>query len=280
MSEFQTYDVRHLGRERVIACYRLGDLLFDPGPSSSLPNLLKQLDGFEPKAIMLTHIHLDHSGGVGMLLREFPSARVYVHERGARHLIDPSRLIDSASRLYGEQMDLLWGEVVPVPQENVVIVEGGETVEGLAVEYTPGHASHHICFFDPSSGRAFTGDTAGVSIQPSDLILLPTPPPDIDLDAWRDSVAKIAAWQPQALCPTHFGETDRVQWHLDELRNLIDWSDEMARRGDPKAFAAGIHERVMRSLDAEGAKSLEQAAPFDDLWLGLARFQAKRAERG
>lgn len=279
MSDFQIYDVLHVGRERVIACFRLGDLLFDPGPSSSLPNVLKQLDGFVPKAIMCTHIHLDHTGGVGTLLREFSDAKVYVHERGANHLIDPSRLVDSASRLYGDQMDVLWGEIVPVPEANVVALEGGETVEGLAVEYTPGHASHHVSFFDPQTGRAFTGDTAGVSIQPSDLILLPTPPPDIDLVAWRDSVKKIAAWKPSSLCPTHFGEVTRVDWHLDELQKLIDWSDEMARRGDPEAFFAGIHERVMRSLDAETAKSSEQAAPFEHLWQGLERFQSKRAQR-
>src|SRR4051812_18389906 len=176
-------DVKHLGRDRVIGAYDIDGVVVDPGPASTVETLLSEV---EPRALALTHIHLDHAGATGVLVKRFPELRVYVHERGAPHLIDPSKLLKSAGQLYGDDMDRLWGEVIPVPEQNVTILSGGETVEGLEVAYTPGHASHHVTYFDPDSGEAYTGDVAGVRTPPTDFVLPPTPPPDIDIPKWRE----------------------------------------------------------------------------------------------
>ena len=170
-------DVRHLGRERVIGCWELDGVLIDPGPTSSMETLIEALGDKQPRALLLTHIHLDHAGATGNLVRRWPDLAVYVHERGARHLADPSKLLASAERLYGDDMGRLWGEVAPVPEGNLHPLTGGEEVFGFKVSYTPGHASHHVSYFHPPSGRAFVGDTAAVRIPPSDFVMPPTPPP-------------------------------------------------------------------------------------------------------
>src|SRR5436305_15154663 len=180
-------DVRHLGRPRVIGCWVLDDVLVDPGPSSCLDTLLEGLGGQVPRALLLTHIHLDHSGASGTLVERWPELEVYVHERGAAHLIDPSKLLKSARRLYGENMDPWWGETVPVPERNVHVVRGGERVldDAFEVAYTPGHASHHVSYLH--RGTAFVGDVGGVRVTAGSLTIPPTPPPDVDLEAWHDS---------------------------------------------------------------------------------------------
>src|SRR5262249_39730544 len=141
------------------------------------------------RTLLLTHIHLDHAGATGTLIRENPSLRVYVHEKGAPHMADPAKLIASATRLWGNDMDRLWGEMRPVPAECMTIVRGGERIvaggRDFDVAYTPGHASHHVSYFSRDTGIAFVGDTAGVRLQAGQYILPPTPPPDIDLEAWR-----------------------------------------------------------------------------------------------
>src|SRR6476646_1172167 len=172
-------DVRHLGRPDVIGCWEVDGALVDPGPESSLPTLLAALGEEEPRALLLTHIPLDHAAATGAMVRRWPDLEVYVHERGAPHLIDPSRLLASAERLYGDQMERLWGEIVPVPEANVTALAGGETVLGMRAAYTPGHASHHVCYLDEESGTAFVGDVAAVRIPGSDFVVPPTPPPDI-----------------------------------------------------------------------------------------------------
>ncbi len=158
-------DLMHLGRDRVIGAYELDGLIVDPGPASCLEALLEGLEG-EPRALLLTHIHLDHAGATGSLVRRFPKLRVYVHEVGAPHLVDPAKLLRSAGRLYGDDLERLWGEVLPVPASNVVALSGGERIEGFRVAYTPGHASHHVAYLHESSGDAFVGDVAGVRIPP------------------------------------------------------------------------------------------------------------------
>ncbi|MDX6648810.1 MAG: hypothetical protein QOJ97_761, partial [Solirubrobacteraceae bacterium] len=165
-SPMRPIDVRHLGRERVICCWQGDGVLVDPGPESSVATLIDALDGETPRAILLTHIHLDHAGATGALVRRWPGVAVYVHERGAPHLVDPSRLLASAGRLYRDDMARLWGEVVPVPEANVRTLSGGETVEGFRVQYTPGHASHHVSYLHEDSGRALVGDMAGVQVVP------------------------------------------------------------------------------------------------------------------
>src|SRR5947207_9563500 len=172
-------DCMHLGHDRVIGAYEIDGLIVDPGPTTCLQTLLEGLEG-EPRALLLTHVHLDHAGASGSLVERFPKLRVYVHEVGAPHLVDPAKLLRSAARLYGDDMDRLWGEVKPVPHRSVVALSGGEEIEGIRVAYTPGHASHHVAYLDESSGDAYVGDVAGVRIPPSEFTVAPTPPPDVD----------------------------------------------------------------------------------------------------
>src|SRR3954447_14927879 len=203
-------DVRHMGREKVICCWEVDGVLIDPGPQSCEATLLEALGDEQPRALLLTHIHFDHAGATGSLLRRWPELPVYVHERGAPHMVDPARLVASAGRLYGGEEGLrrLWGEVVPVPEGTLRVLTGGERdVEGaFRVEYTPGHASHHVSYLHEPSGWAFVGDTAGVKMPPSPFTVAPTPPPDIDVEAWERSLDTIAAWQPQTLALTHYGD--------------------------------------------------------------------------
>src|SRR5918998_3259652 len=205
-------DTRHMGNEKVICAWEVDGVLIDPGPQSTEATLLEALAGEVPRALLLTHIHFDHAGAAGALVRRWPDLPVYVHERGAPHLADPAKLVASAARLYGGEDGLarLWGEVVPVPEANLRVLTGGETgVEGaFRVEYTPGHASHHVCYLHEDSGWAFVGDMAGVRVPPGPFTLAPTPPPDIDVEAWERSLETIAGWEPERLRLTHFGEAE------------------------------------------------------------------------
>ena len=273
-------DVEHLGNERVIGCWEHEDVLVDPGPESTVQTLLRGLgEGFEPRAILLTHIHFDHAGATGALLERWPEVPVYVHAVGAPHLIDPERLVKSATRLYGEaDMQRLWGKVVPVPEANVTVLEGGETVLGdYRVEYTPGHASHHVSFLHEPTGTAFTGDTAGARIPPADLVVAPTPPPDIDVDAWKRSIDLYEQWAPQRLAITHFGEvTDGIGEHLARLRESLD--EEVERVGEltQEEFVASQTAFYEEQTDLATAQTYAQAVPHHHIWLGLDRWLSKR----
>src|SRR5437016_11979676 len=185
-----------------------GVALIDPGPTSTLPRLRSTLAEAgismnDITTILLTHIHLDHAGATGTLVKELPRLKVYVHEKGAPHMANPEKLLASTTRLYGTEMDRLWGEVRPVPAASMEILQGGErmTVANRVfhVEYTPGHASHHVSYFDRDSGVAFVGDTAGVRLMAGGFVMPPTPPPDVDLDAWQHSLASIERWRPDTL---------------------------------------------------------------------------------
>jgi glyoxylase-like metal-dependent hydrolase (beta-lactamase superfamily II) len=222
-------DLEFLGRSDVIAAAIVqspgGVAIVDPGPTTCLATLEQALQQHgirwdDVRHLMLTHIHLDHAGSTGTIVRDHPHLTVLVHERGARHLIDPSRLLDSATRLYGDDMDRLWGEFAAVPQTNIVALSGGERIDAggrtFDVAYTPGHASHHVSYFDSSSGVAFVGDVAGVCAAEG-YVLPPTPPPDIDLESWRVSADRILEWSPSTLFLTHFGPVTRVRPHLAEL---------------------------------------------------------------
>jgi glyoxylase-like metal-dependent hydrolase (beta-lactamase superfamily II) len=246
----------------------------DPGPASSVETLLEQV---EPRALLLTHIHLDHAGATGVLVRRFPELRVYVHGRGAPHLIDPARLLKSAGQLYGDMMDELWGEVAPVPEENVTVLQGGETVEGCRVAYAPGHASHHVVYLHEATGDAFVGDVAGVRVPPSDYTLAPTPPPDIDLEKWQASLDALEEWRPERLCLTHFGEADDPAAQIDRVRGWLGRWGERARELDRDAWMDGLRSELREQAGGEVADRLERAAPPDQLWLGLERHWRKRA---
>jgi glyoxylase-like metal-dependent hydrolase (beta-lactamase superfamily II) len=261
----------HLGRDRVIAAHLAGDLIVDPGPTSALANWIGDLE-VEPRALLLTHIHLDHAGATGVLVRRFPDLRVYVSEVGAPHLVDPAKLLKSAGRLYGpENMEHLWGEVAPVPQERIVPLAGGEVVEGFRVEHVPGHAKHHLCWLDLGAGDAYVGDMAGVHVPPSDVTLAPTPPPDVDVEAWLDSIERIEALEPQQLRLTHFGPCEDVGGQFDRVREALRRSVELGRRGR-EAFMAGFQADVHEHADAATAASLVQATPPDQQWLGIERY--------
>jgi glyoxylase-like metal-dependent hydrolase (beta-lactamase superfamily II) len=275
----QAIDVRHLGRERVICCWQVGDVLIDPGPESSLETLIEALGEEAPRALLLTHIHLDHAGASGSIVERWPEVVVYVHERGAPHLEDPSKLLESAQRLYGDDMARLWGDVRPVPRQNLRVLSGGESVDGFRVAYTPGHASHHVCYLHEESGRAFVGDVAGVRIVGGELVLPPTPPPDIDLEAWNASLSQVAEWHPESLGITHFGAIERPYDHLAVVRDRLAAWATLARELDADAFEAHIRQEVEEATDPETAAAYLQAVPPEQQWHGLDRYWGKRAER-
>jgi glyoxylase-like metal-dependent hydrolase (beta-lactamase superfamily II) len=274
-------DVEHLGRPHVIGCWQVGDALVDPGPESSVETLIAALGGEEaPRAILLTHIHLDHAAATGALARRWPSVEVYVHERGAPHLIDPSRLLASAERLYGDDMERLWGEVVPVPEENIKPLSGGEQVLGMRVAYTPGHASHHVAYLHEESGTAFVGDVAAVAIPGVGLIVPPTPPPDIDVEVWLDSIAIVEGWHPERLALTHFGSVEEPAEHLAAVRERLREEAELARRLSAEEYEARHRALVAeKAANEQAAAELLQAVPPEYQWRGLNRYWTKRGER-
>jgi glyoxylase-like metal-dependent hydrolase (beta-lactamase superfamily II) len=273
-------DVMHLGRPHVIGCWRMDEVLVDPGPESSLPTLLAALGEERPRALLLTHIHLDHAAATGALVRRWPDLEVYVHERGAPHLIDPSKLLASAGRLYGDRMDRLWGEIVPVPEANVKPLAGGEQVQGMRVAYTPGHASHHVCYLHEESGTAFVGDVAAVKIPGVDLIVPPTPPPDIQIESWEDSIGIVESWQPERLALTHFGAVDDPLPHLAKVRERLREEARLARELPEDAYEAQHRQRVTASSTSDDAAAeMIQCVPPEYQWRGLNRYWSKLEER-
>jgi glyoxylase-like metal-dependent hydrolase (beta-lactamase superfamily II) len=268
----------HLGRPHVIGCWEVDGALVDPGPESSIETVIEAIGNEQPRALLLTHIHLDHAAATGALVRRWPDLEVYVHERGAPHLIDPSKLLASAERLYGDQMQRLWGEIVPVPEANVKVLCGGESVLGMRVAYTPGHASHHVCYLHEDSGTAFVGDVAAVRIPPSELIVPPTPPPDIDIETWEDSIGIVEAWQPECLGLTHFGPVGDPAEHLDIVRKRLREEAQLARDLSESDYEARHRARVEAAVDPEIAAEILQAVPVAYQWRGLDRYWRKRQE--
>lgn len=290
-------DLRFRGSDRVIATAVLsgpdGVTLVDPGPASCLPALedgLRQrgLTLRDVRALLLTHIHLDHAGATGTIVERVPAMRVYVHERGAPHMIDPAKLLASATRLYGDQMDTLWGAFLPVPSANVNVLQGGERVAvagtTLRVAYTPGHAKHHVSYLDETTGTAYVGDTGGIRVS-GDYLLAPTPPPDIDLAAWRQSLDAIEAWQPVSLFLTHFGVVTGAKAHLSRFRDVLARQAEAVRESlaagntdeeRTQVFVERLRRDIRKALPEHEARATELAAPFDQLWQGLARYWSKQ----
>ncbi len=270
-AEPQLTDLLHLGRPHTIGSWRVGEVIVDPGPASCLPALLGGFEQGPPRALALTHIHLDHAGAAGSLCARYPDLEVWVHERGAPHLADPSRLLASAGRLYGDQMDRLWGEVLPVPEERIRVLSGGERLpEGLRVAYTPGHASHHVAYLHEPTGWAFAGDVAGVRIDDGPT-LAPTPPPDIDVEAWRESIETVAGWRPEALAITHFGVHRDVDAQLQRLREYLDRAVRDAAEMDEDAFAGAFRARVTAEAGGALGATYEQAMPPAQSYAGLRR---------
>ena len=251
----------------------------DPGPESTLHALLAALpEGWAPERVLLTHIHFDHAGATGRLLERFPDAEVWVHEVGAPHLIDPTRLVASARRIYGDDFDRLWGAVVGVDEARVRVLTGGESIDGWEVAYTPGHARHHVAYLHGATGTAFCGDIAGVRILDGP-VFPPTPPPDIDVDAWHDSIGRVEAWKPQVLAVTHFGRFSDVESQFESLRGTLDEFAALAREVDADAFAVAVRTWVEeRTSGAVSKAAYERANPPGTLHAGLARYWSKRAD--
>jgi glyoxylase-like metal-dependent hydrolase (beta-lactamase superfamily II) len=273
-------DLHHLGRKRVIGCYLLetdeGPALFDCGPSSCVDRLQEALAerGLElrdVRLLLLSHIHLDHAGAAGVLVRLHPELQVHVSEIGAPHLVDPSRLESSARRLYGESFDTLWGELAPVPEDNVRVAEGD--VAGLECFPAPGHARHHVCYL-ARDGTLYAGDAAGVRIQPDRVVLPPTPPPDFDLDAWQRTLDEIERRAPARLALIHFGVADDPQRHLGELRQrLPQWVDRVAAGATDEEFTESVRDDLREARGDLGV--YEHAMPFWQSYAGLKRYVEK-----
>jgi glyoxylase-like metal-dependent hydrolase (beta-lactamase superfamily II) len=270
-------DLYHLGTPHAVGSWLVDDVLIDCGPTSCLPRLLDRLGTRVPRALLLTHIHLDHAGAAGQLVKRWPNLPVYVHAIGAPHLVDPTRLLRSVERLYGDEMDHLWGTVTPVPEGNIRVLEGGETAEGLEVAYTPGHASHHVAFFDPESGRAFPGDVAGVRIPTSELIMPHAPPPDIDLEAWFASLDSLMRWQPSSLGLPHYGVVEDAEAHIATLRARLRENAELARTSAEDTFVRTMREELDRTEPSDRKAVYLQDSPPQDMYLGFRRYWDKRS---
>ena len=291
-------DLAFQGMPDVIAAFLLtsreGHTLIETGPGSTLPALEEAIAAAGARLedvtqLAVTHIHLDHAGAAGTLLRRLPDARLFVHPVGAPHMIDPSKLLASATRIYGDAMDRLWGAFEPCPADRVVVLSddaelrtGSRTLRAL---HTPGHASHHIAFVDMERKTAFTGDVAGVRLGSSPYVRPPTPPPDIDIPAWHESAHRLRESGLRALDLTHFGRIPDAANHLDTLvRNLDDWlawiTDRLRRGEDP----ATVAEELMRKgeLDviraggsAADAAAYELATPSRMSVDGIARYSKR-----
>jgi glyoxylase-like metal-dependent hydrolase (beta-lactamase superfamily II) len=270
------------GTERVIGSYLLdtddGPAVVDCGPEVSVPALerglaARGLDLADVRHLLLTHVHLDHAGAAGVLVRKHPALQVHVSEVGAPHLVDPSRLERSARRLYGDAFDALWGELAPVPERNVHVARA--RVAGLECFPSPGHASHHVCYLD-ADGTLYSGDAAGVRIRPSRTVLPPTPPPELDLEAWRTTLDEIERRAPSRLAPTHFGVAEDPPEHVAALRARLEaWSDRVRAGASEEEFVRdGLAE-----LGAEGER-YDLIMPLWQSYAGLRRYWDKRAEGG
>jgi len=292
-------DLNFMGAEHVIASFLLlGDdsaALVETGPTTGLEHLMGGMrdHGVSPEdvgQVFLTHIHLDHAGASGHLAGLLPNATFYVHEVGYPHLVDPSKLLKSATRIYGERMDELWGEVRPVPEGRLEVLEGGEEVEAaggvLTAHYTPGHAYHHLAYLEPDSGALFAGDVAGIRLPGQSYVRPPTPPPEIDLEAWIQSIELIRRLSPGSLYPTHFGRFDDVERQLNELeQRLQDWLlfvEERMDRGDGRDEIAGElevkgdAEMLAEGTQPEDSGRYDLAGDYPTLADGLIRYVSRR----
>ena len=275
-------DLAYQGTPGVIGAYLLagGDdlALIEVGPGSTIPALLAGIRaaGVDPARIgklIVTHIHLDHAGAAGELLQLMPKARVYVHAVGAPHLVDPSKLLASAQRIYGADMDRLWGAFLPVPADRLVVVQEGDVIRAggrdLQALDTPGHASHHLAYYDRGhGGQVFTGDVAGVRLPGYNYVRPPTPPPDLDLDLWNASIDRLMALDPlpSVLYLTHFGPFADAPRHLYELRTRLHiWGEivHTAMRGGQSRA------EVIHTLELAGTPALRLQA--DEA--GIARYE-------
>jgi glyoxylase-like metal-dependent hydrolase (beta-lactamase superfamily II) len=294
-----TIDLNWTGRPRSIAAALLRSsktsAIIDPGPASTISTLREQLSGLglsvsQLDFVLLTHIHLDHAGATGALLKENPNLQVFVHSRGAPHVADPSKLLHSARRLYGGNIDALFGEPLPVPEINLQILDGGESItlgqDSISVLYTPGHASHHVTYFDPAQQIAFVGDTAGICIEGHPVVFPATPPPDIDMELWNGSLDAIGRLNPRRLFLTHFGFSDDPVGHLTNYKERLNAWSEITKKilamhlEEPLAieeFSRQVASEAESRLTPEELEHYRYNGQLPLSWLGLARYHRKRS---
>ena len=268
----------------IVACYLLdtddGPALFDCGPTSCVPSLKaglaeRGLALGDVRHLLLSHIHLDHAGAAGVLVREHPALQVHVSDIGAPHLIDPSRLDASARRLYGDAFDVLWGELAPIPSENVHVV--GDAVLDLDCFPTPGHAWHHVSYLD-AEGTLYAGDAAGVRLAGGRFVMPPCPPPEFDLEAWEETVRQIELRAPTNLALIHFGVFENVEEHLAGLRETLGrWSERVEDGMDEAAFIAAARFDVSQT-DGELVDEYDRAGPYWHHFAGIERYWRKKRE--
>ena len=295
-------DVHHQGRPEVIGTgvleFAEGIALVDPGPEACLATLRQGLAGMghslsTVRAILLTHIHLDHATATGAIVREAPGATVYVHSAGAPHMADPARLLASAGRIYGDAMATLWGDFLPVPRASIREVGEGDVValgrRRLEVAYAPGHAKHHVAYYEAATGSAWVGDVGGIRIRGGPALPV-TPPPDIDVETWKVSMERVMAWGPERIVATHFGAYGDIPGHFAELSAELDaWAgwvrDSLGDgafaddRDRAQAFSNWVTARVRVETSANHTALYATASGFFDSWWGLARYWRKREPR-
>jgi glyoxylase-like metal-dependent hydrolase (beta-lactamase superfamily II) len=274
----------HHSAPGIIGCYVVetdeGPALFDCGPTTCVEHLKAGLAtlGLElsdMRHLLLSHIHLDHAGAAGTLVRQHPGLQVHVSEIGAPHIVDPTKLEASARRLYGDAFDALWGELVPVPAGNVHIV--GDRVVGLDCFPTPGHASHHVSYLH-SDGTLYAGDAAGVRVGRGEFVMPPCPPPEFDLEAWERTIDEIERREPGRLALIHFGTYDDVEPHLQALRTTLSrWAHWVENGMDEQTFAAAARHDVSQT-DPELADDYDRAAPYWHHYRGIERYWRKQRE--
>jgi len=276
-------DLLHLGNERVIGVYVVetpeGPALFDCGPASCFERLREAVDLTKIQHLLLSHIHLDHAGAAGHLVREYPHIRVHVSEIGAPHVVEPSRLVASARRLYGDDLDTLYGEPLPVPQESVEVI--WDTAAGVKSFAAPGHAAHHACYL-MDDGTLLAGDAAGVRILPGEHVVPAAPPPEIDVEAWNQTFDEILRRQPERLALTHFGVVagmESVAEHIASMRaRLALWTQRVEEGMSQDEFVDAATADLEASEGADSDAYLD-AAPFFQSYLGLERYTRKKGER-
>jgi len=293
-------DLQFQGRTQVVAAYLFYDgdqaALIETGPGITVETLLEgvQAAGAPLEALrqlFVTHIHLDHAGAAGILARQLPWVRVYAHPVGAPHLADPSKLLASAARLYGDQMDALWGRVLPVPAERVVVVNDGDEIKipgtTLRAFDTPGHARHHHAYFDAASGLLFTGDVGGVRMPGARYVRPPTPPPELDIDAWVASIARLRAVKASGLCLTHFGLfRGNLDWHWDDLeRRLVAWGEavreELAHGASDDEIVRRMQNQIVAEMERRGVgvEAYDVAASYQHIVTGYVRYWNKKNQK-
>lgn len=270
-------DTRFKGIDHAICCHRVGDLLIDCGPESSIGSVIDALGDLVPSTLLLTHVHLDHAGGAGRLVQHYPELQVYIHEDAVKHLVDPSRLLASAGRTFGDAL-AEFGETLPVPAVNVHALRDGDVIEGFEAIHTPGHSGHHLAFFHDASKAAFVGDLVGQALAPHHLTLMSTPPPELDVEQWIESIDRVAERFPSTLALTHFGRVTDVAGQCERAKRELRRGSEHARLETMEEFVTYL-ERELETVPPNVAESLYTALPpLEQLYLGYERYWRKRGE--